>query len=61
MGGFLSKNQWNLTIISAAAVVTAAILGLCIVPQARQNWPYIILYVVLYVAYIIFFYKAFSV
>jgi len=61
MGNFLSTNQWNLIIISVAAAIVGAVLGVIMIPQARAQWYWVILYVVLYLAYIIFFYKAFSV
>jgi uncharacterized membrane protein YfcA len=61
MGNFLTTNQWNLVIISTAAAVVSAILGVIIIPQARTHWYWALLYVLLYFIYVVFFYKAFSV
>lgn len=60
MGGFLSTNQWTLTIISVVAAIVAAIIGLFLSAQARSLWYWVIAYLVLYILMTVFFYKAFA-
>ena len=57
---FLTKNQINLILISISSVIFAALVGMLVVKKARDQWPYVVLYVLLFSGYITFFFKAFS-